>query len=644
MRIFILLIYCWLSFGGIYAQQVDSLLSAIALAKTDTQKVNIYNQLAYELRNQKNVEALNYAKQALRLAEKNNFNSGIMRAKTHLGIIYYRMDDTQKAFLHASQAYEMAKIEGNISLQIANLNTLAFTYNGQNEYYLAEKYLRQSIILSLQSKDVGLLARSYNNLSYTLLMQNSLDSALKYSNDALKLDSYKNEPESKTAAWRNMGAVYAKRKQYPEALEAFDKSLKIAYQIKHNFFIINVDNRKAEVLLSSGKIQPAIEILHQSIHFSEVYNFPHERQIAYKLLGQAYAKIKEFEKAYQFEVLHISLRDSIFEIEYNRQTSDLQAKYQSYQKDTQISALSEDKKLQGVQIKQQKIIIYLSIGISILFASFIFLLYKNNVKQNKARELALKQRNEIASQNEEIRQNKEELKAQADYLKNSNGLKNKILAIISHDLRSPVNSLRSLLELYEKEHLSAIELGIIAKGVKSNVDVLYLTMDNLLHWAYAQMGGLTTNPEPVNLATIAKEILQLFEVNRANKKITIENMLEENVCVFADANQVTLILRNLLSNAIKFTPIGGKIEIQMQENEDNIVIMVKDTGIGMSKEKLENIFSPNKETSVRGTQGEKGTGLGLMLSKEFVEQNKGTIWAQSEERIGTIFNFSLPKG
>lgn len=186
------------------------------------------------------------------------------------------------------------------------------------------------------------------------------------------------------------------------------------------------------------------------------------------------------------------------------------------------------------------------------------------------------------------------------------------------------------------------KLERLANQVDKTARHLNNLLDNLLNWALLQQGVIPYRPQSINIKSIAEEVLEMFQTQALSKNILLENHIAKDLSVYADTNTLQAILRNLLSNAIKFTPSGGKVSLSTELREDQVYINVNDSGIGIAEEKLEKLFSINK-SSEKGTAGEKGTGLGLMLVKELVELNKGTVQVLSKLNTGSSFMVSLPQ-
>ncbi len=225
-----------------------------------------------------------------------------------------------------------------------------------------------------------------------------------------------------------------------------------------------------------------------------------------------------------------------------------------------------------------------------------------------------------------------------------NTTKDKFFSIIAHDLINPFNAIiglsNHLLELVKGKHYEQIAefASIILKSSNRAFDLLL----NLMEWAQSQSGRMEFKPEYFELNAIIKEEILLLNGNAEQKSIIIATELSSIILVNADKAMLSTVLRNLISNAIKFTNQKGKITIASMFKQHELIISVIDNGVGMSKERLNQLFKIDESYSTRGTQNENGTGLGLILCKEFIEKNNGKIWAESEIGVGTTFYFSLP--
>jgi len=250
----------------------------------------------------------------------------------------------------------------------------------------------------------------------------------------------------------------------------------------------------------------------------------------------------------------------------------------------------------------------------------------------------------IENQRKELRQTNTELKNQAEHLQELNATKDKLFSVIAHDLKSPFTSIIGFSEILEKQAdtLQRDEMkeyaGIIYTSAHKTLNLLV----NLLDWAMIQKGSIQFNPEPVNFVEISTEAINLQIGNASKKGITLTNKILPNTFVYADRNMSGTILRNLISNAIKFTNRGGKIELHSEFLPNEVRFTVSDTGIGIPADDIAKLFKVGSNFSTTGTDEERGTGLGLILCKEFVEKNRGKIWVESDVGKGSSFFFTLP--
>ena len=229
-------------------------------------------------------------------------------------------------------------------------------------------------------------------------------------------------------------------------------------------------------------------------------------------------------------------------------------------------------------------------------------------------------------------------------LKELNATKDKFFNIIAHDLKNPFTSLIGSSELlfYNIDQLNQEKITQLAKILNDSAKSGYAILQNLLDWSRSQTGLLKFNPEKINLKNLVDENILNLEQFSANKEIEMHSTVKETIFIFADKNMIKTILRNLLSNAVKFSFRSGKVFVNAVEGQDKVTISVKDSGIGIPEEDIEKIFRIDANYVVPGTENEQGTGLGLKLSKEFVEKQGGKIWVESTENKGSVFKFSIP--
>ena len=256
----------------------------------------------------------------------------------------------------------------------------------------------------------------------------------------------------------------------------------------------------------------------------------------------------------------------------------------------------------------------------------------------------------ILQQNEELKELNTNLEKKVEQrtleLKELNATKDKFFSIIAHDLKNPFNTLMGFTELlkdniaeYSTDKLEEF-IGILHDTSKQS----YQLLENLLEWSRSQTGRISMNPEDIDLHDVVKENIELLNNHAAKKEVTLMNNISARVKVHADMNMVKTVIRNLISNAIKYTREGGSITADSSAKDNMIEVAIKDTGIGIKPENLKKLFRIDMNYTTKGTADESGTGLGLILCKEFINKNGGEIRAESEFGKGSTFRFTLPAG
>lgn len=245
----------------------------------------------------------------------------------------------------------------------------------------------------------------------------------------------------------------------------------------------------------------------------------------------------------------------------------------------------------------------------------------------------------------ERKRSAEAIKKFSEELKELNTTKDKFFSIIAHDLKNPFITIMGFSDILLSDYneLTDEERKYYIEEMKKSADLSHDLLQNLLQWSRSQTGRIDYHPEKLNLLETIEENFVLLKKSAENKMIELNHNISKDVFVNADEAMLNTVFRNLLTNAIKFSNKNGKISVTVSDNEYSFLINVRDTGIGMNKERVNELFKLDSTNSTAGTSGETGTGLGLILCKEFIEKHGGKIWVESEEGKGSTFSFTLPK-
>ncbi|MFC2152056.1 sensor histidine kinase, partial [Bacteroidota bacterium] len=317
----------------------------------------------------------------------------------------------------------------------------------------------------------------------------------------------------------------------------------------------------------------------------------------------------------------------------------------------------ESQNTENLLLKKQKFLfIIVSVISLLLFCSALFIVFQINQKnkENKktlalherANQFLTYQKQKIEEKNKVLSQQKKEIQTVALELEKANQTKDKFFSIIAHDLKSPFNSILGFSELLLNNYKNYDDdkKEKFLNLIKSSSQSAFTLLENLFTWARAQTGEMQFSPKKLDIKSVIIDVISSTEGSAKQKEIRLINNVNANEFVYGDNNMIGTVLRNLLSNAIKFTNRNGTITVSASTKADNgfIEISVSDTGVGMDKNQVDNLFRIDKNTSTIGTEHEEGTGLGLILCKEFAEKHRGTINVESEFGKGSTFYFSIP--
>jgi two-component system, sensor histidine kinase and response regulator len=354
----------------------------------------------------------------------------------------------------------------------------------------------------------------------------------------------------------------------------------------------------------------------------------------HELLARIYLIQRKLELSNAELQTALALKDQLSSSEKSGQIEELQTLYELKEKDNTIKLLEQERALRDQGMQNQRLLLtVLVVGMLLLIAVIFILTRLRSIQQKTNRDLQQK--------NSAIEQQREELQIQAEKLQELNQLQNKLFSVISHDLRGPISNVQTLLDLYTRNIVSPEEFIDVSTKLNRNLTITQQTLENLLSWAMSQMHGLKTEKRMIDVHQSIDEASHLLEEFVIRKSIRIERIREGSLLVYADPNQLQLILRNLLHNAIKFSKIGDVVTILAMPRDKFCFITIADTGIGMTSTEMDLLEGDRKHFSKPGTQQEKGTGLGLLLCKEFIERNGGNLTIESTADVGTKVIFSL---
>ncbi len=607
------------------ASNYDSLLKEAMAAPKDSTRVLLLNEASVALREADNNQALVYAKEAEELANQLNFRRGLGIVLSNIGWIYYRKGDYVKALEISTEALRVDNEFGDQKELASCFNNIGAINFEQKLYEAALKNFKTAYKLAKEVNHRVSMSRSLNNLAFCFIKLHQLDSARAYTLRAI--EEHVNDNFRTAFSKRTLGDISFEEGNFKEALRNFEECLALANKQNNNFLKASTQYRIGNTYLKLNNPDKALQYLDTNILLVKKFGYRSEMESTYKATSEAYLMKRDFSKAYEFLILYHQMKDSLIEQSNSEKLTVIQDRYNSEIENTQIELLTKSSLLKENEIKTQRKFIYIGFGILAVMSVSLFILQRSKAINAAANRL-------LAANNELINK-------QANELLKLNATKDKIFSIIGHDIRSPLAGLQGLLNLAVSSAMTQQEFVDVSKNLKKNLDYVRSDLDNLLHWANAQLSGIEPNFENCHLQKLIAELVNLHSELAKAKEVGLTNDVPENIEAWADINHVRLIIRNLISNAIKFCRPGNGVKITASLNAGRVKIEVADTGLGMSDEEVQRLFKIDTHFTKLGTQNERGVGLGLVLVKEFVQFNKGSITVYSKQGRGSTFTIFL---
>ncbi|MDF2158488.1 tetratricopeptide repeat protein [Algoriphagus sp. CAU 1675] len=548
------------------------------------------------------------------------------KLENELGKLHYVKGDYATSMKHFSNALEIFESIQEKEGFVYALNGRGLIYLSQHDYPNAIDIWNRCIEINTELNDSLSLGKNHFNISIAQSELKEFDQALESAISALFfLDKYKENPLYAMALNR-LAKIYFEKGELEKATETYEKVLELDPEVT-NWEKAFAHTGLAELAVEKGEIEKAIQFGQAAMEYAQMVKALWDKEWATKILAEAYARQGDFQNAFHYASLNKSYSDSLYSENKNAEISYLQL--QLAEKDNQ--ALHQEVEA-GKSRTRYFIIIAVILTLSMIVKAVALILYRRNLRQKD-------------QFNRELQEKQREIQAQKEKLEAMNEEKNKLFSILSHDLKAPINSVKQILELEERGLLTEEEYKSIRKILIKQVDETEQMIGKLLRWSHAQLNGILTNRTPIDLQALIKEQINHTEYQTFSKNIKIEfEEGPEAKTILADLQQVQIVVLNCLHNAIKFSKPNGIISIWASENEKYLELHIQDEGTGISSEKLNEINSKLVQvTSTEGTNQEKGTGLGLLLVRQFMDKNQGIFQIKSVEGKGTEVILSFEK-
>jgi len=680
----VILFFCGISVTAQTTKKVDSLEQKLKQAVVDTSRLNLMRKLSVAYSTVNPEKKLYYARHYKVLAEKLKIDSIVVDAYLDMGVYYGIRSKMDSALYYFSLGYDKAKSSNYQTGMGRGLVNIGFSYDRLNNKQEAVKSYMTALRIFKKIKLKRGINQCYINIGSIYYDLGEYKLSLYYFSEALKSFTEDKDQSGIAKAMNALGNVNKSLGQFDKARDCFTKSLDIRIKIEDlngialsRMGLGSLDSKEKRYDSALKNLQIALEYNHKIkdpyqenailIEIAKAYlgnkNYKQaefygklalagskaiESKVAmsnsYSILIDIYKLKKDIPKAFFYQTAYISNEDSIA---VEKTVKDVMLTEFKRIRSENDGLVKDNYKIARKNTDYLKTILITSV---LLFLVFILMvtLYRRNKEKLATNKILQKQKEEIAIINGELEVLNKELNRQMTLtagqnieLEKLNTVKNKFFSIVSHDLRSPLANLQMLFRLYREGELDEKDLSEVLGRLEETIYSTSTFLDNLLEWSKSQLEGMNIKPSLFSPGNLISENLKLIDSQINLKGLKVENCSDENVMAYADENMINLIIRNLLGNSVKFCNPGDIITIDVKQNADKVLLSVADTGPGIEESDLEKLFNLEYTVS-KGTYGEKGHHLGLILCKDMVQQNNGKIWVVSELGSGTVFWVELP--
>ncbi len=557
--------------------------------------------------------------------------SGLANVMTHWG--NYELALSQ--YLESLKFWEET---GNRSGIAKSYNNIGILYQELSFYDKANDYFNRGLKIFEELNDTWSIVNMILHIGDIYLKTEEYDKALEYFYKALEIEGEVQNKKLKAIALSNIGEAYNKKGEYLKALDYQNKSLLLKKELGDIKRLSITYSELGIIYKNLGDNKKAIDFLQRGLELALGINSKYQINTSYKYLSEVYSSMGDYKSAFNYYKMYIDGSEEVNSMDNKKIIAQLQTQYQLEKKEKENQILRNSEQLNESQIRIQWLIIGL---VSIILIGSITLIFVFKRREQQKKKLNV----QLALKNQEIELQGENVQKLNAELQEANATKDKFFSIVAHDLKNPFNSLILLTEVLidDIQMLSKEEIVEYLEKIKTSSENTYTLLQNLLDWARSQTGKHKVHPQKINERNLTDQTLLLLLPNAENKEISLHSDIPKNSYAYADKNMISTVLLNLLSNAIKFTPRKGEINVSLQNNNSSHIFVISDNGVGIREKDRNNLFRIDKKIQNKGTEKEPGTGLGLLLCKEFVEKNNGRIWVESEPGKGSKFFFSIPK-
>ena len=573
---------------------------------------------------------IRYYEKAIPLFRQLKDTMSMITCYSYIGISNFHLSKSTEAIASYLEGLKLSKNDPDYSAEL--LANIGLVHDEVDNFNEAIDYFRKALEINQSIGDSVSMAIDYDYLGASYARLKKPDSALVNYHKALYLFKKIGKEDRYAISLSNIATVFP---HYPDSLDKaityFHMAWKKFQELNWLHYEVDIQHGIANVLSKQGKFDEAISTYNKSIQLAK--QFKRElliRKQIYLALSEVYQKKGDYKNALDNHILYSQYTDSLVQNEKFEQIAHLEKQYETKKKENEILQLQAKQELTNIQLRKNKQLKLLGFVTALLLLLFIFFISKKYFDKIKLNQL-LEEKNHLIEQSEQE-------------LRLLNAAKNKFFSIIAHDLKNPLHAVMGFSYLLSKDYdqFSEKERREFAADIYQSTNNILRLLDNLLEWSKSQTGRLNFTPIETEFCQIFDNSMSVLRPLAEQKKIQMTFSCSDNLKVYADPLMIETVLRNLINNAIKFTPANGSIGIAVERIENKVRIDVSDTGIGISAEEVQNLFHIDSKVKRKGTNNEDGSGLGLILCKEFVNKNNGKLWVESTMGKGSLFSFTIP--
>lgn len=552
----------------------------------------------------------------------------------HADILLFHFADYNRSLQLLLLNTNLARKTGDHETLLLTYTYLGFNYRFLKRYPQSVSYLDQAILLARQINDTSRLISCINEKANDLLLMGIDGASNTLRLEALELARKSGKQTEEYFVSHDIANSYAMKGDYDKALPFFLNSFRF-YSASSDQRLTGISALNvAQAYIHVNKPDSALFYLNLAERIATENKFMAEKTQVYQAYSEYYRSQGDYPRAYDFLNKYVLLHDSIYNIEKERQISEFSARFESDQKEQENMLLKQ--RFRNIKL------------IGLISAGFIFVLITILIVNNRRKKIANR---ELAKRNELITNHKANLSVAFDMLRHrekelldANNSKDVFFSIIAHDLKSPFNALLGFSNLLKDEFDSFTEEEVrkFIGNIASSAENIYLLVENLLAWSRTQTNRTVINLARIDLSEKVREVINTLTPQIQKKNIRVFVNSGNPLIVSTDPGMIDFVIRNLLSNAIKYSFAGGEIRIDQEHLAQKIKVAFIDNGVGIPSENLSRLFRIDGKVKTPGTDHETGTGLGLIVCKEFIEKLGGELWVESRESAGSTFFFTLP--